>query len=62
MTCRRKFFHRIIFIRVLAIRVTDIRRVPLFQWPWERSSSGTIWVPGNLQRFKELPHERTHNH
>jgi hypothetical protein len=39
---RRKFSHRVIFTRALAVRVTEIRRVPLFQWPWERSSFVTV--------------------
>jgi hypothetical protein len=33
---RRKLFHRVIFTRALAVRVTEIRRVTLFRWPWER--------------------------
>jgi hypothetical protein len=52
--CRRKFFHRVIFTRALAVRVTEIRRVPLFRWPWERSSFVTIWAAEHRQLFKEI--------
>ena len=42
---RRKLFHRVIFTRALAVRVTEIRRVTLFRWPWERPPFVTIWTP-----------------
>jgi hypothetical protein len=47
MTCqsRRKLFHRVIFTRALAVRVTEIRRVTLFRWPWERPPFVTIREP-----------------
>ena len=53
---RRKLFHRVIFTRALAVRVTEIppRRVKLFRWPWERPPLVTIWEPEHLQLFKEF--------
>jgi hypothetical protein len=55
MTCqsRRKLFHRVIFTRALAVRVTEIHRVTLFRWPWERPPFVTIWEPEHLQLCKE---------
>ena len=49
---RRKLFHRVIFTRALAVRVTEIRRVTLFRWPWERPPFARIWTPEHLQLFK----------
>jgi hypothetical protein len=55
MTCqsRRKLFHRVIFTRALAVRVTEIRRVTLFRWPWERPPFVTIREPEHLHLFKD---------
>ena len=50
---RRKLFHRVIFTRSLAVRVTEIRRVTLFRWPWERPPFVTIWEVENLRVFRE---------
>jgi hypothetical protein len=50
--CRRKLFHRVIFTRALAVRVTEIRSITLFGWPWEQSST-SIWAPEHIQLFKE---------
>jgi hypothetical protein len=41
MLTRRKFFHRVIFTRARAVRVTEIRRVTLFRWPWEQAAAVT---------------------
>jgi hypothetical protein len=51
---RRKFFHRVIFTRTLAVRVIEIRRVPLLRWPWEQSSFVTVWAAEQPQLFREI--------
>ena len=50
---RRKLFHRVIFTRALAVRVTEIRRVTLFRWPWERPPFAPIWKPERLLLCKD---------
>jgi hypothetical protein len=50
---RRKLFHRVIFTRSLAVRVTEIRRVTPFRWPWEQSPFVTIWELKHLQLFRD---------
>jgi hypothetical protein len=50
---RRKFLHRVIFTRALAVRVIEIRCVPLFRRPWGQSSFVTIWAPEHLEFFRD---------